>query len=295
MAYEDWEAAAAPKIQGTCNLDTAFADHSLDFFVLFSSISGIVGNPGQANYAAANTFLDSFVQYRHSKGLSASVLDIGAMGDVGYLSQKQSIQEQLKARIGYVLKEQDLLDSLELAIKNSRPEADFHTDSYTNRSQLGIGFRMTQPILSPENRTVWKRDVRMSIYRNSNVSGVAEDDTTTSAPGNDNLKSFLAAATTNPQLLMQESSAVVISQHIGATIFGFMMKPIEELDLKASPANLGMDSLVAIELKSWCRQRFGLDVSVLEIMGAVSIEHLGSTVAQGLAVKLTSTGKPGGV
>ena len=57
MAYEDWKAATAPKIQGTWNLHTAFADHSLDFFILFSSVSGTVGNPGQANYVAAKAGL----------------------------------------------------------------------------------------------------------------------------------------------------------------------------------------------------------------------------------------------
>ena len=291
MAYEDWEAAAAPKIRGTWNLHMAFADHSLDFFILFSSISGTVGNPGQANYASANTFLDSFVQFRHGKGLSASVLDVGAMGDVGYVSQNQAVMEQLKARIGYVLQEQDLLDSLELAIKRSRPRAEVHTDGYLNESQLGIGLRMTQPILSPENRAVWKRDVRMSIYRNLEVAADADEDKTSSAPGSDNLKGFLTAAADNPHMLTQESSVVVISQHIGATLLGFMMKPVEELDIKAGPIALGMDSLVAIELRNRCRQRFGLDVSVLEIMGAASIEQLGSSVAQGLAAKLAGTGK----
>ena len=291
MAYEDWEAATAPKIQGTWNLHTAFADHSLDFFILFSSISGIVGNPGQANYASANTFLDAFVQFRHGHGLPASVLDVGAMGEVGYVSENLTIMAQLKARIGYVLQEQDLLDSIELAIKRSRQGAEVHTDGYLNESQIGIGMRLTGPVLSPDNRAVWKRDVRMSIYRNLEIAADAADDNVSSASGSDDLKRLLAAAANDPHTLTQDPSVVVISQHIGATLLGFMMKPIEELDIKANPTSLGVDSLVAIELRNWCRQRFGLDVSVLEIMGATSIEQLGSSVAQGLAAKLASPGK----
>ena len=213
MTHEDWEAATAPKIRGTWNLHTAFADSNLDFFVLFSSISGIVGNPGQANYASANTFLDAFVQFRHGKGLSASVLDVGVMDNVGYVSQNQAVMEHLKARAAYLLQEQALLDSLELAIKRSSPQVDIHTDGYFNKSQLGIGFRMTQPISSPENRAIWKQDIRMSVYHNLEVTPAAADaDKTSSAPDNDILKDLLTAATNNPDILTQESSIAVISK-----------------------------------------------------------------------------------
>lgn len=60
----------APKIKGTLNLDTIFQDQPLDFFVLFSSIAAVFGNPGQADYAFANGFLDDFAEYRNSQLLS---------------------------------------------------------------------------------------------------------------------------------------------------------------------------------------------------------------------------------
>ena len=294
MAYEDWEAATTPKIQGTWNLHTVFATHSLDFFILFSSISGLVGNPGQANYASANTFLDAFVQFRHNRGLPASVLDVGAMSEVGYLSQNLTIMAQLHARIGYVLQEQDLLDAIELAIKRSSPRqvADIHTNGYVNESQIGIGLRITEPVSSPDNRAVWKRDIRMALYRNLEATAHnAADENISSAGGNDTLKRLLTTATDSPHMLTDDTSVAVITQHIGATLLGFMMKPVEELDVKASPTALGVDSLIAIELRNWCRQRFGVDVSVLEIMGAASIELLGGSVAKGLAVKFARAGE----
>ncbi len=55
----------APKVVGTLNLDQASRDVNLDFFVLFSSIAGALGNPGQADYAAANSFMDQFAAYRN--------------------------------------------------------------------------------------------------------------------------------------------------------------------------------------------------------------------------------------
>ncbi|MCB0197325.1 MAG: SDR family NAD(P)-dependent oxidoreductase, partial [Anaerolineae bacterium] len=60
------EAVLAPKITGTINLDDATQVEPLDFMVLFSSTAGVMGNIGQADYAAANAFLDSFAHHRQS-------------------------------------------------------------------------------------------------------------------------------------------------------------------------------------------------------------------------------------
>lgn len=60
----DFRAVLAPKVDGTLNLDHAFAGSELDFFALFSSITGVMGNPGQSDYAFANGFMDAFAEYR---------------------------------------------------------------------------------------------------------------------------------------------------------------------------------------------------------------------------------------
>jgi acyl transferase domain-containing protein len=60
----DFRAVLAPKIAGTLSLDAATQDVALDFFLLFSSIAGAIGNAGQADYAMGNAFLDRFVSYR---------------------------------------------------------------------------------------------------------------------------------------------------------------------------------------------------------------------------------------
>ena len=56
----------APKVSGLINLDSASKDIPLDFFILFSSVAGAFGNPGQVDYAAANAFMDAFVPYRRN-------------------------------------------------------------------------------------------------------------------------------------------------------------------------------------------------------------------------------------
>ena len=123
MESEVWRTAVLPKVQGTWNLHNALTkqEEPLDFFFLFSSVSGTAGQIGQANYAAGNTFMDAFVQYRHSLGLPASTLDIGIMEDVGFLAREKHLLDALKATSLHTLHEQDLLDSLELMIARSYP------------------------------------------------------------------------------------------------------------------------------------------------------------------------------
>lgn len=289
--HEDWQAVAAPKVEGTWNLHEAFSIDGLDFFVMFSSISGIVGNPGQASYASANTFLDAFTHFRHSEGMAASVLDVGAMGDVGFVSQNQGVMDHLNSKFGYILQEQDLLDGLELAIKHSRPSPQTTPSIWkgcANLSQIGLGFRMSLPSTAPGNKAVWRNDTRMSIYRNKDATasaGVGSQESTRTG-GDDPLKVLLATASNDPALFKAQSSIEIMATYIGATLFDFMMRPLEDLDVKMSPKSLGMDSLVAIELKNWFKQRVGVEVGVLEIMGAGSMEQLGAGVLEKIASRL---------
>lgn len=60
------------------------------------------------------------------------------------------------------------------------------------------------------------------------------------------------------------------------------MKPEEDIELGMTMSQIGMDSLMAIELKRWWKQAFGLDISVLEIMGSRTLEELGKVATQNL-------------
>jgi acyl transferase domain-containing protein/NADPH:quinone reductase-like Zn-dependent oxidoreductase/thioesterase domain-containing protein/ubiquinone/menaquinone biosynthesis C-methylase UbiE/acyl carrier protein len=86
----------APKAAGAWNLHNQTLGLSLDFFVMFSSVAATYGNPGQANYVAANLYLDALAHYRRSLGLPALSIAWGALGGVGYLARHEDISQFLE-------------------------------------------------------------------------------------------------------------------------------------------------------------------------------------------------------
>jgi len=91
MTHDDYHTAIRAKVAGTWNLHHAALREQklpLDFSMMLSSISGVVGNKGQAKYAAANTFLDAFASYRQGMGLRANTFDLGAIEEVGFVAEQ---------------------------------------------------------------------------------------------------------------------------------------------------------------------------------------------------------------
>ncbi|KAJ6441489.1 56kDa selenium binding protein (SBP56) [Purpureocillium lavendulum] len=282
LTLNDWQAAVVPKIDAAWAVHNALESTktSLDFMVLYSSLSAVMGQIGQANYASANTFLAAFAQYRHALGLPASVLDIGVMEDVGYVSENPAILEQFRSLGYHTLKEEDLLDALTFSIRNQMPRASDGLQRL-NSTEMAIGLGSLQPVSDPSTRVLWKRDRRMAIAHldQSSSSGL---DSARSTPGNQDIAALVSKVATQPQLIEQDETQEFLTRQIGIRLYAFMFRPEEDLDVNQSLTALGIDSLVAIEIRNWWRQTFGLELSVLEIMSASSIRALGKLAVDGL-------------
>ncbi|MFE1961329.1 SDR family NAD(P)-dependent oxidoreductase [Streptomyces sp. NPDC059479] len=101
----------APKARGAWNLHELTRDLPLDFFVLFSSVSGLLGTAGQTTYAAANAFLDGLASYRRGLGLPALSVQWGSWSETG-MSARAGVNAKLVARGEGVIPLEDGLAAL---------------------------------------------------------------------------------------------------------------------------------------------------------------------------------------
>ncbi|GBF65175.1 highly reducing polyketide synthase [Trichophyton mentagrophytes] len=283
MTYEDWTTCLETKVQGTWNLHEALQNEkNLEFFVLFGSVSGVCGNVGQANYAAANGFLTSFTQYRRKLGLPASVLELGMIDEIGMASENEAALQNARSTSLRLVYENELIEGVRLAVYQCRnpPPA----NSMTSSSSI-IGLGNTKPLSEPGVRPLWPRDARFALY--SNLEGNGND--INAGEVNNNIKLLLSMIGQSASYLNTEESKGIIQGVLGMMTRQIMAHTQDMDDDELAGVNI--DSLMAIEMRNWIRRNMGLEISLAEIGKAGVIGNLAETIQELMKVKYGVTGE----
>ncbi|KAL4981859.1 hypothetical protein BDW68DRAFT_196004 [Aspergillus falconensis] len=256
MTWADFEVVLRPKVQGSENLDELFSDAPLDFFILFSSLACVIGNRGQANYGAANMFMASLAAQRRHRGLAASILDIGMLLGVGYVARTgEQYEAQLKRYRYMSLSEPDFHHMLAEAILAGHPDSNHHPTLIT-------GLERTN--LSREEATApWHRNPRFAHYTyddqegGNDQQGHAGELNKLQDAALQSLRTQLSFATDHDQALR------LILQVSG-----------ESMDRARPLMELGIDSLVAVEIRSWFLKELTVDIPVLRVLSGASLADI---------------------
>ncbi|WP_107065699.1 type I polyketide synthase [Streptomyces aureus] len=109
-----------PKVDGAAHLHRLTAGTPLDLFLMVSSVAGVLGSPGQGNYAAANVFLDQLAHHRRAQGLPAVSLSFGAWSGEGLAAEHADLERM--ARLGHrALTPEQGRDLVDLALRRDTP------------------------------------------------------------------------------------------------------------------------------------------------------------------------------
>jgi hypothetical protein len=263
MTLPEYHAATACKILGTWNLHHAAATvlpEPLAFFTLLSSISGVVGNRGQANYAAANVFLDSFAAFRREQGLAACSVDLGIIEDAGVIAENAALQAQFDPRVFKGINDGLLRKVLYLSVLQQQQQED---------AQIVTGLVVPQPADSG-----LQRDAQFAaLFTGQAARGGGQGAGGGADGGGNGANAELQALL----LLLSRSEAADPAVLLKATVdvvngcFVRMLRLAEPMDPARPLAVYGIDSLAAVEVRNWVRAELGALVTTLDIMNAASL------------------------
>ena len=229
QSWDSFEQVLSPKVLGAWHLHRATMHLDLDMFILFSSIVGVMGNPGQANHAAANAFLDQLAGHRRALGLPGQAIAWGAWSDIGEAAEQRERIEQRRAALGgRWFTPQQGIRALERLVR----------EDTTASLVMSMDWSVFEEAV--EDRPALLEDMLSSLDDDTAEESASTEDVLT------RLRNTIAPADEQQELLVsflqQELQAVLRLSTAPSPTVGFF--------------DLGMDSLMAVEFRNRLNRAF---------------------------------------
>ncbi|NYT36434.1 SDR family NAD(P)-dependent oxidoreductase [Allopusillimonas soli] len=226
----------APKILGALHLDRLTRDLALDFFVLYSSATTVFGNPGQSNYVAANAWLEALAGYRRTLDLPAICVRWGAIDDVGFLARNEKVKEALQNRMGG--------SALPSSLALKALEAILLADA-SGLAVMEMDWKPIQRFMpaagSPKFSDVARR-----------AADTQDDD------GGEHFAHLM-------ETLDDETLDEHVQDLIKGELANILRLPAARIDAHKSVYDMGLDSLLGVELMLALESRFGVRLPVMTL------------------------------
>ena len=303
MSAESWHAGISAKVQGAWNLHNALntSAKNVDFFLMISSISGSVAQVAQANYSAANHFLDTFARYRQSLGLPAASVALGMISDVGYLADNPEVEDKL-ARTGIsALNEEEMLRVIEIALAPTTHRSIGEMCLSSNVSESGNltasetssleYFDSLNDFSSCHLLTGLENVGRFDHLTSAASSHIARDPrmrlliATANAATESGAASHQSEDKLPEEVRLALSSGLSLHDAVASSVKSGLAKIIsldaDTLDISKTLLDYGIDSMIATEIRTWLFQTFGVNVPLFDVLSSVkSVGDLVNMVAE---------------
>ncbi len=261
MTAADFCAALQPKVQGSWNLH-ANLPKSMDFFVLLSSSGGVVGNLGQSNYGAANTYQDALSRHRVSIGEKCISLNLGLMLEVGFAAERKQIMDSFLGAGYEGISQAEFLAMLDYCCN---PELGLLSPE---RTQIITGLETPASLKAKGLEEIfWMSRPLFRILRQMDKFSSASSLKGASSKIADNADLFRSANSPTAR-------GIIIAQAIVKKLSASLCMPEEDIETGQPMHAYGVDSLVAVELRYWFSKEFKAEVAVFDILGGNSILDL---------------------
>lgn len=251
MTEQRFRTVLKPKIDGAMNLHHQVADMNLDTFVVFSSISSLIGNLGQANYVVANAFLDSFAIWRNSMGLPATAINLGSLAESGVVARSENLVKILESSGINSLSNKQVLEGLELILKEKPVQVGFFDLNWP--LFFKNGGKTVQALFSELNGT-----------------------------GSDSIKEQLSTeqvANRNNLLgLKSESQQEFVTTHLQKHLGKILKISPEHISLEKGINLLGVDSILTVELMNAIWSSFAINIPPIEFLTGPSLKQLSGKI-----------------